>query len=219
MTDKRVAGQKARAKKDKVEAVHINDLANSNDPDAQANAASWDKVTRKKRRRLPVTKHANGDLSFLAPAPNLADVKATTTPAATAPADTPAPPVKRRRRRRRQSKANVLAARTIADIKRKERQFLREVSAILTDALGFPVRVSHVKVPQTVAPTPRMGRFARMPRREAHRQIMQSFAPLNDPLPIKEQAANRAAFSGSSRVGRLFGLGLPTPYDDSTRLP
>jgi hypothetical protein len=88
------------------------------------------------------------------------------------------------KRRRRRSKLQALATRTIGDIKRKERQFLREVSAILTEALGFPVRVSHVKVPATVPMTPRMNRFARLPKREAHRQIMESFAPLDDALPI-----------------------------------
>lgn len=144
------------------------------------NSARAKATTTGKTRRLPVTKHADGDLSFLAPAPNLADANRPATPPA-APAD--APPVKRRRRRRR-SKLQALATRTIGDIKRKEREFLRDVSAILTDALGFPVRVSHVKVPQTVAPTPRMGRFARMPRREAHRQIMAAFEPLNDPVGI-----------------------------------
>jgi hypothetical protein len=130
------------------------------------------KKTTTTTRRLPVTKHADGSSSFVVPAPNLADP-------VVAPA---APPTKRRRRRR--SKAQVLGARTIADIKRKERQFLRDVSAMLTDALGFPVRVSHVKAHQQVANTPRMNRFARLPKREAHRQIMESFAPLNDPLPI-----------------------------------
>jgi hypothetical protein len=92
--------------------------------------------------------------------------------------------IKPRRRRRRRSKLQALATRTIGDIKRKEREFLRDVSAILTDALGFPVRVSHVKVPATAPMTPRMNRFARLPKREAHRQIMEAFAPLDDPLPI-----------------------------------
>ena len=137
MTDKRVAGKKTRAKKDKGGAVHINDLAKSEHPTARANVESWDAVTKPKRRR-----------------------------------------------RRRRSKLQVLATRTIADIKRKEREFLRDVSTMLTDALGFPVRVSHVKAHQQVANTPRMNRFARLPKREAHRQIMESFAPLNDPLPI-----------------------------------
>lgn len=109
-----------------------------------------------------------------APAPAVEPIEA----AAVAPAK----PAKRRRRRRK-SRAQVLAARTITDIKSKERQFLREVSAILTEALGFPVRVSHVKVAPPPM-TPRMNKFARLPKREAHRQIAEAFAPLNDSLPI-----------------------------------
>jgi hypothetical protein len=111
-----------------------------------------------------------------------AKVKPAATPAPApievAPPPAPAKPAKRRRRRRRAS-AQVVAAKTMADIKRKERQFLREVSAMLTEALGFPVRVSHVKVAPPPM-TPRMGRFARMPKAEARRQIAEAFAPLND---------------------------------------
>lgn len=90
--------------------------------------------------------------------------------------------VKIRRRKRRRSSGALLAHRTLLEIKAKERQFLREVSQMLTEALGFPVRVSHVKQPMT----PRMNKFARMSKAQARQQIMDAFAPLtlNDKLPI-----------------------------------
>lgn len=109
---------------------------------------------------------------------------------ASKPVDTPAPapvqvPVslkpKRRRRRRRQGSA-LLAERTLREIKAKERQFLAEVSRMLTDALGFPVRVSHVKLHDRQGFTPRMNTFARLSKAKARQQIMDAFAPLgNDP--------------------------------------
>ncbi len=97
------------------------------------------------------------------------------------PVDTPPVPVAqaKSRRRRRRSKLHVLAARTISDIKAKERQFLREVSQILTEALGFPVKVSHVKVQQPM--TPDMRRASRMTRTQARRQVAEAFAPLDRP--------------------------------------
>lgn len=96
-----------------------------------------------------------------------------------------APVQARRRRRRRRTSQAAFGQRTIADIKRKEREFLREVSRILTDALGFPVRVSHVKVHEQ-AMTPRMRTFAHMSKAKVARQLAASFnaGPLNDPLPF-----------------------------------
>ena len=93
------------------------------------------------------------------------------------PIEPPAPVAKKKRRRRRRRSAAILAARTITDIKAKERQFLRDVSALLTDALGFPVRVSHVKVRQEL--TPAMRKAQRMTRAQSHRQIADSmFEPV-----------------------------------------
>ena len=139
-----------------------------------------------KTRQLPVTKHPDGTSSFVVPPPSvhINDLAKSEDPAAKANRESWDKVTKPKRRRRRRSKLQALATRTIGDIKRKEREFLRDVSAILTDALGFPVRVSHVKVPATAPMTTRMNRFARLPKREAHRQIMEAFAPLNDPLPI-----------------------------------
>src|SRR5438874_1352958 len=51
-------------------------------------------------------------------------------------------PKKRRRRRRRGNR--VLSARLITEVNQKKRQFLREVGAMLTSAMGFEVRVSLV---------------------------------------------------------------------------
>lgn len=51
----------------------------------------------------------------------------------------------KRSRKRRSSAA--LSARALKDIRKLHRAHLREVSAILTNALGFPVRVSLVKSP------------------------------------------------------------------------
>ena len=50
-----------------------------------------------------------------------------------------------KRARRRSSAA--LSARALKDIRKLHRAHLREISAILTNALGFPVRVSLMKSP------------------------------------------------------------------------
>lgn len=95
-----------------------------------------------------------------------------------------AAPAPRRRRRRRRSKAAIIGQRVIVDIKRKEREFLRTVSTILTDALGFPVRVSHVKVKEPMSPD--MRRASRMTRKQAARAIAESF---NAPVVPGSKAA------------------------------
>lgn len=50
------------------------------------------------------------------------------------------------KRRRRRSSA-VLGERALKDIRKLHRAHLRELSAILSNTLGFPVRVSLVPVP------------------------------------------------------------------------
>lgn len=95
----------------------------------------------------------------------------------------------RRRRRKRRTKSAILAHRVITDIKQKERAFLREIGVLLSDALGFPVRVSHVR--QTMAMSPDMRRASRLPKATLSRQIRDSAgfggppAKLHsDPLPF-----------------------------------
>lgn len=68
------------------------------------------------------------------------------------------------KRRRRRSSA-VLADRAMADIRRKHREHLREISAILSNTLGFPVRVSLVKTPEvSERPRKRVSGKARVSR-------------------------------------------------------
>lgn len=66
-------------------------------------------------------------------------------------------------RRRRRGSAAVLAERAMKDIRKLHRAHLREVSAILSNALGFPVRVSLVKQ-EVVEEKPRKRRGPRVAR-------------------------------------------------------
>lgn len=50
-------------------------------------------------------------------------------------------------KRRKRRSAAALSERALADIRRLHRAHLREISAILSNTLGFPVRVSLVPVP------------------------------------------------------------------------
>lgn len=80
-------------------------------------------------------------------------------------------------RRRKRSRTAVLAERTILEIKRKEREFLKQVSGILSDALGFPVKVSHVKTTDAKG-TPRMEQFRRKSKAALRAQMNEAFAPI-----------------------------------------
>jgi hypothetical protein len=83
-----------------------------------------------------------------------------------------------RKRRRRRSPTQLVAARTLIDIKQRKLAFLREVSAILSDALGFTVKVSLSKPDRMVGLSPDQRRAARMTTKQARRQIIESaFAP------------------------------------------
>lgn len=84
-------------------------------------------------------------------------------------------------RRRKRSRAALIAERTLKVIKQKERQFLKEVSQILTEALGFPVKVSHVKTTDAKQ-SPRAERFRRMSKKDLTAQMVDAFAPLDSKL-------------------------------------
>jgi hypothetical protein len=81
------------------------------------------------------------------------------------------------KRRRRRTSSQIVAARTLVDIKQKKHAFLREVSAILSDALGFNVKVALVAPDRLAGMTPSMRKAARMTRKQARRQIAEAFAP------------------------------------------
>jgi hypothetical protein len=82
------------------------------------------------------------------------------------------------KRRRRRSSAQLIAARTLVDIKQKRLAFLRDVSSILSDALGFTVKVALVKPDRMVGLSPDQRRAARMTAKQARAQIISSaFAP------------------------------------------
>jgi hypothetical protein len=83
-----------------------------------------------------------------------------------------------RRRRRRRSTTQIVAARTLIDIKQRKLAFLREVSSILSDALGFTVKVSLSKPDRMAGLSPDQRRAARMTTRQARKQMVESaFAP------------------------------------------
>lgn len=88
------------------------------------------------------------------------------------------------RRKRRPSKADKVSAATLRAIKARKLSFLREVSSLLSDALGFTVRVSLVPPKADLSPDQR--RVARRPAAVNRASIAASlYAPagLNDPLP------------------------------------
>jgi len=86
------------------------------------------------------------------------------------------------KRRKRRSNAQLIAQRTLIEIKTKRLEFLRQVSQLLSDALGFTVKVSLAKRDRTAGYSPSMKRAARMSKKDARRQIRQAFAPLGEPL-------------------------------------
>ena len=80
-------------------------------------------------------------------------------------------------RRRRRNSSQLIAQRTLVEIKQKRLQFLREVSHLLSDALGFTVKVSLVKPDRMAGLSPSQRRAARMSKKVARRQIQDAFAP------------------------------------------
>lgn len=79
------------------------------------------------------------------------------------------------KRRRRRTASQIVAARTLVDIKQKKLAFLREVSAILSDALGFNVRVSLAKPDRMAGLSLDQRRGARMTKAEARKQMREAF--------------------------------------------
>jgi hypothetical protein len=122
--------------------------------------------------------------------------------------------VAQRRRRRRRSV--LFAERVIRDVKRKEREFLRDVSKMLSEAIGFPVRVSRVKLAEPTSIE--MRRARRMTKKQARQQIANAFAPVAAPAaepavakrprkPSKKDAAEtkRSMQVLESTLGKLIG--------------
>lgn len=83
-------------------------------------------------------------------------------------------------KRRRRSKSAVVAVATVAAIKARKRAFLRDVSSLLSDALGFPVRVSIV--PAAVDLSPDQRRAARRSAAANRASIRASAELINAPL-------------------------------------
>lgn len=82
-----------------------------------------------------------------------------------------------KRRRRRRSSTQLVAARTLIDIKQRKLAFLREVSSILSDALGFTVKVSLSKPDRMAGLSLDQRRAARMTMKQARAQMRDAFAP------------------------------------------
>lgn len=103
-------------------------------------------------------------------------------------------------RRRRRSKADAVSAATLRAIKARKLSFLREVSSLLSDALGFAVRVSMVAPKPDLSPEQR--RVARRSAAVNRASIAASFnlGPLpgdlpSDPLPAGLLGADDEASS------------------------
>jgi hypothetical protein len=84
------------------------------------------------------------------------------------------------KRRRRRSASQIVAQRTLVDIKQRKLAFLREVSSILSDALGFTVKVALVKPDRMVGLSPDQRRAARMTKQQARAQMREAFAPFTE---------------------------------------
>lgn len=83
-------------------------------------------------------------------------------------------------KRRRRSKSAVVAVATLVAIKARKRAFLREVSSLLSDALGFPVRVSMVAPAADLSPDQR--RAARRSARANRAQVRESAELFHAPV-------------------------------------
>lgn len=88
------------------------------------------------------------------------------------------------RKRRRRSKSAVVAAATLVAIKARKRAFLREVSSLLSDALGFPVRVSMVPPPVELSPGER--RASRRSAAENRKLVRESAELMYAPLELAD---------------------------------
>jgi hypothetical protein len=84
------------------------------------------------------------------------------------------------KRRRRRSTRAIVAERALIDIKQRKRAFLKEVSAILTETLGFTVRVSLVAPNRLDGLSLDQRRAARMTKKDARRQMRDAFAPFTE---------------------------------------
>jgi hypothetical protein len=87
------------------------------------------------------------------------------------------------KRRRRRTQAQVVAARALVEIRQRRRAFLREVSAILSDALGFTVKVSLNKPDRMAGLSPDQRRAARRTKKQNLDQIREAFAPFIEREP------------------------------------
>jgi hypothetical protein len=114
------------------------------------------------------------------------------------------PITKPKRRRRRRRTNQLLSQRLVTEVNQKKRTFLRDVSQMLTDALGFEVRVTLVRPKVDLSPDQR--RAARMTKTQSRRQMAESMWPgragdlaelravVNE--PIRRHRARKAGIPG-----------------------
>jgi len=123
-------------------------------------------------RKKATTKKATGQPAAV----HIAELATSDHPAAVANRESWDKVTKPKRRRRRRRRSNqLLSQRLVTEVNQKKRQFLREVGAMLTDALGFEVRVT--LVPPKVALSPDQRRASRMTKAQARRQMAESMWP------------------------------------------
>jgi hypothetical protein len=82
------------------------------------------------------------------------------------------------KRRKRRSSTELLAKRTLIEIKQKKHEFLREVSKLLSDALGFTVKVSLSKPDRMAGLSSSQRKYARMTQKDLRKQMQEAFEPL-----------------------------------------
>lgn len=100
-------------------------------------------------------------------------------------------------------KRGVNVTRVMKDIRQLRREFNREISAKLSEALGFPVRVTPVKTKTAAEPlSPIMRRAQRLTRKQAMVQVREAFAP---PPPAKTRRPSAADMLPIDKSG-LTGL-------------
>src|SRR5262245_23918200 len=96
----------------------------------------------------------------------------------------------RRKRRRRRKRSQLISQRLVTEVNQRKRAFLREVSGMLTDAMGFEVRVSLVRPKLDLSPLQRQAQ--RMTKKQARRQMIDAaMAPSPKATPTKPTPTKR----------------------------
>src|SRR5262245_13754489 len=97
------------------------------------------------------------------------------------------------KRRKRRSQA-ILTERAMKDIRNLHRDHLKQISAILTNVLGFPVKVSIVK-------TAEVSESVRKPKRGKVQRQVAHVAGYHEDAPAEYECAARTVHLAADEVG------------------